>query len=153
LAHGVLLANLIVTSNSFENLTVTTLSWFILVLFDNSGVILAAGLVSLFVEGDRGQLLTSLEEGDQLFGRHFLTELVSGSALLDGANERLGVETAQVDGHEELLFKLVLVLGVTRLDQILSSVFFADSSLWLTVSTTHCLFKLFIIKITGGCIL
>jgi hypothetical protein len=128
---------LVLTSKTFENIYVSTFGRCILFLFDNSSVVLATCLISLLVESHVGHLLASLEECNKLFSRHVLTELVRSSALLDGADERLGVEAAQVDSHEQLFFKFVLVFSVTRLDQILRGIFFADGSLRMTFSTTH----------------
>ena len=62
LAHGVLLADLVLTCHTLVDFAVTTLGWGCFVELDDLGVVLAACHVALLVESNAAQSLTVFEE-------------------------------------------------------------------------------------------
>ena len=93
---------------------VATFRGSILVPFDDGGVVLANSLVGLFIEFDLGKLGLGLELGNQVVHSLALAggeEDVIAVDLAHVGHEPLWVVAAQVDGHVNLLLKVVLELA------------------------------------------
>ena len=93
---------------------VATFRGSILVPFDDGGVVLTNSLVGLFVEFDLRKLSLGLEFGNQVVHSLALAggeEDVIAVDLAHVGHEPLWVVAAQVDGHVNLLLKVVLELA------------------------------------------
>ena len=116
LRHGELdtACSVIISLDLIELCDVATLGGLILVLLNDGSIVCTNRLVSLLVESDKLEALSGLKLGNEVI--HFLasTSLEEHVVFVDLANEwheALRVMSAEVDGHEDLLLKVVLELA------------------------------------------
>ena len=130
LAHRELLANCISWAHGLVDVDVAALSGHSFLLSDGGDVVLAGSLDSLVVKANETAGRAVLEVLDQIFGRLSLAHRVAVLDLIDNANERLGIGTAQVDSVVDVFLELIFVVLEHRLGQVCRSKLLSERHLF-----------------------